>query len=175
MGIGEAVAANNLVTPFARRHGQYEVSTVVDLDGSLGGKRNSMVEVMLNRGGTAVERWMANDGAELFGESERRAIRYVQALWVRAEGQLRAVDYAAVAVSGDETDGMSQHAALNDLSESKEKVPARYWTVFENVCRFDEPAGTAGSRLATNSRSALDAAKTTVAYTAGLIAIWRRL
>jgi hypothetical protein len=39
------------VNPFAAQHGDYEKATVVDLDGSLGGKRMSMVKVTLNRGG----------------------------------------------------------------------------------------------------------------------------
>src|SRR5688500_10756997 len=65
-----------LVNAFAARHGDYHPGTVVDLSGDLGGRRMSMVKVMLNRGGTAVERWIHNDRAGLFGEGEQRAIRY---------------------------------------------------------------------------------------------------
>ncbi|WP_165799483.1 hypothetical protein [Sphingomonas oleivorans] len=162
-----------LVNPFMAQHGRYEESTVVDLDGSLGGKRMSMVKVLLNRGGTAVERWISSDHNGMFGEPQQRAIRYTQNLWIRAEGGLRAIDLTADIV--DAPLGWSQQEALVDLKDLMARVPRPYWEVYENVCRFDEPAGTAGSKLANNDRSALAAAKTCVAFTASLIAQWRRL
>lgn len=147
---------------------------VVDLSGELGGKRNAIYQVLINRGGTAVERWIANDRNELFAEGQQRAIRYTQGLWARADGQLRATDHTRDIVD-EHIDGMSQQEALDELSRLKVRVPRRFWDVYENVCRFDEEAGVAGSRIASNSRSAVDAAKTTVAFTASLIAQWRRL
>lgn len=162
-----------LVNEFAAQHGNYQEGTVVDLSGELGGKRMSMVKVMLNRGGTAVDRWINNDRAGLFGESEQRAIRYCQNLWTRAEGNLKAVDHSADVV--DAPLGWAQQEALVELKQLEARVPRQYWDCYENVCRFDEEAGSAGSRLANNSRSAIDAAKTTVAFTASLVAMWRRL
>lgn len=162
-----------LVNEFAAQHGRYEPGTVVDLDGALGGKRMSIVRVMLNRGGTAVERWIANDRNQLFGEGEQRAIRYCQNLWTRSEGNLAAIDPTADRV--DAPLGWAQQEAIVELKRLAERVPTPYWRCYENVCRFDEEAGAAGSRLANNSRSAIDAAKTTVAFTASLIAMWRRL
>jgi len=162
-----------LVNSFAASKGDYVEGTVVDLSGELGGKRMSMSRVMLNRGGTAVDRWIANDKNELFGESEQRAIRYTQNLWVRAEGNLKAIDHSADVV--DAPLGWSQQEALVELGKLTERIPRPYWECFENVCRFDQEAGVAGSRIASNSRSSIDAAKTTVAYTASLIAMWRRL
>jgi hypothetical protein len=159
------------VNDFAAAHGHYDTATVVDLDGSLGGKRMSMVKVMLNRGGTAVDRWIANDRAGLFPEPQQQAIRYCRNLWHRADGGLSAVDPTADRV--DAPLGWSQHEALAELARFKERTPRVYWEVFENVCRFDEEAGVAGSRLSSNSRSAVDAAKTTVAFAASLIAMWR--
>jgi len=167
------IARTELVNPFAASHGAYDDAIVVDLDGSLGGKRMSMVKVVLNRGGTAVDRWIANDQASIFGESEQRAIRYCQNLWVRADGGVRAVDPTADVV--DNVLGWSQQEALVELRRIEARVPQPYWMVYQNVCRFDEEAGRAGSRLASNTRSAIDAAKTTVAFTASLIAMWRRL
>ena len=164
---------SELVNEWAAAHGKYEDGTVVDLDGALGGKRMSMVKVLLNRGGTAVDRWIANDHASIFGESEQRAIRYCQNLWVRADGGVRAIDPTADIVAAPL--GWSQQEAFTELCKIEKRLPRPYWIVYQNVCRFDEEAGVAGSRLATNSRSAIDAAKTTVAYTASLIAMWRRL
>jgi hypothetical protein len=147
---------------------------VVDLSGELGGKRMSIVNVLVNRGGTAVERWIANDKTGLFEEGQQRAIRYTQGLWLRADGRLKAIDTTRDVVD-DHIDGMSQQEALDELTRLKGRIPRPFWDCYENVCRFDEEAGTAGSRLANNSRSAIDAARTTVAFTASLIAQWRRL
>lgn len=161
-----------LVNEFAARHGHYQEATVVDLSGELGGKRMAMAKVMINRGGTAVERWIAQDRAGLFDEPQQCAIRWSQNLWLRAEGGLRAIDPTADRI--DAPLGWSQQEALTQLAELKDRIPRKYWEVFENVCRFDEEAGTAGSKIASNSRSAVDAAKTTVAFTASLIAMWHR-
>lgn len=166
--IGEAVG----IPPEQR--GGLVLAKVVDMSGEISGRRNSITTVLFNRGGTAVERWIASDRIGLFAEGQQRAIRYAQGLWVRADGRLRAVDPTRDVVD-EMIDGMSQQEALSELSELKDRVPRQYWDCFENVCRFDEEAGVAGSKLATNSRSAIDAAKTTVAFTASLIAQWRRL
>lgn len=150
---------------------------VVDLSGELG-ERMTMIPVLLNRGGTAIERWLSSDAKRpsaqrLFGEHEERAIRYCQGLWTRAEGLLAAIDPTRDRVWAPL--GWSQQEAMTELSLLQDRVPAPFWRCYENVVRFDEEAGAAGSSLATNSRSAVDAAKTTVAYTASLIAMWRRL
>ncbi len=158
-----------LVNDFSAQHGAYVEGTVVDLDGSLGGKRMSIVKVMLNRGGTAVDRWIANDRTDMFAEPQQMAIRYCRNLWHKADGGLSAIDPSADKV--DSPLGWAQSEALAELDSIKRGIPRAYWSVFENVCRFDEEAGVAGSRLATNSRSAVDAAKTTVAFTASLIAM----
>lgn len=134
-----------------------------------GGKVVSM-RTLLNRGGTAVARWhRAGD----LTDTQLRAIEHVQGLWERA-GTVCGLVFDPLKVPGGVGgEGMSQHLALSDLHDLKCKVPARYWSVFENVCRFDEPAGTAGSSLATNSRSALTSARVCVAFVADLIAMWR--
>lgn len=171
--VAEVIPKDQLVNPFAAQHGKYDEGTVVDLSGELGGKRMSMVKVMLNRGGTAVERWISNDSNGMFGESEQRAIRYCQNLWTRAEGNLKAIDPSADRV--DAPLGWAQQEALVELRRIEARVPKPYWSCYENVCRFDQEAGVAGSSISSNSRSAVDAAKTTVAFTASLIAMWRRL
>lgn len=170
--------AGSLVNPFAAQHGDYQRGTVVDLSGELGGKRMSMIPVLLNRGGTAIDRWLAGDdrkptASRLFGEGERRAIRYCQNLWTRSEGSLAAIDPSLDRV--DQPLGWAQQEAIVELKRLAERIPRPFWDCYENVVRFDEEAGHAGSRLATNSRSAIDAAKTAVAFTASLIAMWRRL
>lgn len=168
-----AMAVNIGVPEVQLARGDHEIGTVVDLDGSLGGKRMSMVKVLINRGGTAIDRWIAHDKVGLFEEPQQRAIRYCQNLWIRAAGNLGAIDPGADRI--DAPLGWSQQEAFAELAWLERRIPRTYWDVFENVCRWDEEAGVAGSKLASNSRSAIDAAKTTVAFSASLVAMWRRL
>ncbi|MFV0922750.1 hypothetical protein ACR720_04585 [Sphingomonas parapaucimobilis] len=153
--------------------GNLGLAKIVDLSGELG-ERQKTYTVLVNRGGTAIDRWINGDKAGLFGEPQQLAIRHTQRLWVRADGHLRALDPARDVVD-EHVDGMSQQEALDELQRYKDRMPRPYWDVYENVCRFDEEAGVAGARIATNARSAVDAAKTTVAFAASLIAMWRGL
>lgn len=122
---------------------------IVDLSGELG-VRMKTYDVLVNRGGTAVERWLSRDPAGLFGEPQQRAIRYTHKLRARADNQLRAVDHSRDVVD-NMVEGMSQQEALDELHQLKGRLPRHYWDVYENVCRFDEEAGVAGSRLATTA------------------------
>jgi hypothetical protein len=159
-----------LVPAEALKHGAYLVQTVPGPSIVVGGKEKiTTMKVVLNRGGTAVDRWIAGDRAGLFEEPQQAAIAYVRNLWTRASATGRAIDLTVDRV--DAPLGWSQNEALDELMRLKDGVPRAYWEVFENVCRFDEEAGVAGSRLATNSRSAVDAAKITVAFTASLVAM----
>ncbi|WP_198354410.1 hypothetical protein [Sphingomonas sp. MA1305] len=126
------------------------MAKIVDLSAELGEKMK-VVNVLVNRGGTAVEQWFGRDPAGLFDEPQQRAIRHTQALWSRADCQLRAVDHSRDVVD-NQVEGMSQQEALDELKWLKDRMPRPYWDVFESVCRFDEEAGVAGSRLASNSR-----------------------
>ena len=164
-----ATAREPLVNCCAAQLGRYAEAKVGDLDGSRGGMRMAIHKVMLNRGGTAVDRWIANDRTGQFAEPQQAAIRYCRNLWHRADGGLSAVDPSADKV--DAPLGWSQHEALAELDQLKRGMPRLYWEVYENVCRFDEEAGVAGSKLATNARSAIDAARVTVAFVASLVAI----
>lgn len=164
----------DIVNPHAQAHGSYERVTIVDLGGEHGEGRNRSFQAVLNRGGTAVDRWIANDTYCLFEEPQQQAIRYCRSLWSRASG-ITAVDPSAEPIDTSRPDGWSQQEALNELQDLKDRTPARYWSVFENVCRWDEEAGVAGSSIAGNKRSAVDAARTTVAFVASLIAMWRGL
>ena len=127
---------------------------------------------LINRGGTAVDRWY-RDGQ--LTDLQVKAIEHVQALWQRA-ATVRGLVFDPLKIPGaGGGDGLSQQEALDDLARYGRDVPSRYWSVFEAVCRWDEPAGTAGSKLATNSRAALASARLCVAFVADLVAMWRGL
>lgn len=136
------------------------------------GGRVKTETTLLNRGGTAVDRWH-RDGQ--LTDIQVRAIEHVQALWQRA-ATVRGLVFDPLKIPGGTGgDGLSQQEALDDLSRYGRDVPAKYWSVFEAVCRWDEPAGTAGSKLATNRPAALASARLCVAFVADLIAMWRGL
>lgn len=125
---------------------------------------------LLNRGGTAVDRWHRD---KQLTDTQVRAIEHVQSLWQRA-ATVRGLVFDPLKVPGSTGgDGLSQQEALDDLARYRRDVPARYWDVFEAVCRWDEPAGRAGSKLATNRPAALTSARVCVAFVADLIAMWR--
>lgn len=124
-----------------------------------------------NRGGTPIARWKADN---LLSETQCLAIDYSIRLWERA-GRFSNLTQDLMRVTGQPpSSGWSQQEALDELADFKDRIPRKHWEVYENVCRFDMPAGTAGSMLANNSRSAIDAARVCVCFVAELIAMWKR-
>lgn len=137
------------VTPEAARHGDYhEAWTEVD------GLRR---RVLLNRGGSTIQRWMNTQPDDVLGDSERAAIRYCQRLWSR-------LDYRGPKVVHVDNGGAgeAEHEALAELSALKIKLPLRHWSTFENICRFEQTADNRHTKV-------------TVGFVAGMIALWRGL
>jgi len=126
---------------------------------------------LINRGGTPVARWKA---AKLLSDSQVAAIDHCETLWSRLGGKALVMDLARIPGVG-QGNGWAEQEALDDLKRIKGYVPGKYWCVFENVCRFDQPAGTAGSDLANNTRSAIDAARIVVMFVADIVAMKERL
>jgi hypothetical protein len=126
---------------------------------------------LINRGGTPVARWKA---AKLLSDSQVAAIDHCETLWAQLGGKALVMDLERIPGAG-QGNGWAEQEALDHLKFIKDYVPSKYWRVFENVCRFDQPAGTAGSELANNSRSAIDAARIVVAFVADIIAMKERL
>lgn len=123
-----------------------------------------------NRGGTPIARWR---GEKLLSDTQNLAIDYCIRLWERAGRQALTMDPMKV-VGIPPSSGWSQQEALDELAHFKKAVPTTYWSVYENVCRFDEPAGTAGSKLASDNSSARVSARIIVCFVADLIAMWKR-
>lgn len=137
------------ITPEARQHGDYhEAWTEVD------GLRR---RVLLNRGGSTIQRWLNSEPDDILGDSERAAIRYCQRLWARLDYRGPKVVHVDCGGAGE-----AEHEALAELSALKVRLPMRHWGVFENVCRFEHPANTRHAKL-------------TIGFVAGMIALWRGL
>jgi hypothetical protein len=147
----------SILTPEAEKHGDYIDKFVHHAE------TGTKTRVKMNKGGSSIERWLSGP---TFENSEQKAIRHCQGLWAIIDGHSRAMEF----IDGGE--GRREHEALTELSGYKKKVPAKYWSVFENVARHHIDAARAGLGLANNGRSARDAARTCTAFCAGMVAIW---
>jgi len=168
------VPKDPIVNEFAARQGDYREATVVDLTGELGGRRNSMVKVMLNRGGNAVDRWINDRNNRLFDEPQIEAIEHCRRLWARIDSKQSVMLGDGIRGAGV---GQAEHDALCQLDDYKRRLGGAlrpFWEVFENVVRFDMAAGQAGLALSSAGRPAEVAARTTVAFVAGMISQWMR-
>lgn len=158
----EAVANDqailSVITPEQRAKGTYE------------GERR-----IVNRGGTPIMRWMT---AGKISETQGLAIQTCYRLWALVGTEQRTTASYGERIAGDTSTNPERAAMLiearEDLYRIQGYVPAPYWDVFQNVCRFDEPAGVAGSRLGSN-RGAEDRAHTIVCFVADIIAMKERL
>lgn len=126
---------------------------------------------LINRGGTPVARWKA---AKLLSDSQVAAIDHCEALWALLGGKSLIMDLARIPGAG-QGNGWAEQEALDDLKRIKGYVPAKYWSVFENVCRFDETAGFAGSSLTECRNDQVSAARVTIQFVADIIAMKERL
>lgn len=150
-------AARPTLDPHTARHGDYERQGVV----------------YVNRGGTPIARWIQ---AKLLSVSQLAAIEHCWRLWgkVGTSGSL-VMDMERSRGGASHGDGMAQQEALDDLARIKGYIPAKYWSVFEAVCRDGEPAGFAGSRLASVRSDQVTAARVCVQFVADVIALRERL
>lgn len=152
-----------LVNEFAEQHGQYEQL----------GRYGDARHVRVNRGGTAIERWL-NATPAVFTEPESTAIRYCQALWHRLDRKDSGP--SEIRIAGRYLwIGQSEHEALAELAhiqgEGRNRIPQGMWSMFEDVCRFHVGAAEAGSLYSSNARSAVDTARIYTKTTASIVAV----
>lgn len=75
-------------------------------------------------------------------------------------------------IKGGTGDGLTAHVAKQDIEYYQSLLNAPpYWAVFENVVRWNQPAGIAGSDLASNPASRIASAKTVVGMVASVLAM----
>jgi hypothetical protein len=125
---------------------------------------------------TLVDRWFAEGGVG-FEEPQKRAVEHVRRLWnsIGSQGRLVANLSVIGAGGGGPRQRFWEHAeAVAQLAEFERQIPSAYWQVFENVVRFDMPAGRAGSHLDRHAPARIAAARAVVGFVASTIAEWRR-
>ena len=138
-----------------------------------GGNRAAVVHI--NRGGTPVMRWI-EDGR--MSPSQERAIMHCLYLWRLCGLEQRTTANYGERIPGyadSEARSSNEIEAREDLHRIRDYFPGHYWSIFENVVRFDEPAGIAGSKLGFGTRSASDRAHQVVCFVADVIAWKERL
>jgi hypothetical protein len=160
---GEAIG----VPAIQLARGTYEEVDVPLRDGS----RVVTLKTLVNRGGTPVARWKA---ANLLSVTQVAAIDHCEALWARLGGKSLVMDFDRIP-GGGQGNGWSEQEALDDLKRIKDYVPAKYWSIFENVVRFDEPAGYAGSSLTDCKNDQVASARVVVQFVADIIAMKERV
>ena len=138
------------------------------------GKR---VMAFVNRGGTPLARWKA---AGALTDGQVAAINHCLHLWELAGIHQRTTANYGECIAGGSNEHMTAvHLdAKNDLWRVIDYFPGplvTYWQVFQNVCRFDMPAGVAGSELSQSNRTAEARAHQVVCFVADIIATNERL
>lgn len=116
-----------------------------------------------------VDRWKR---AGRLSITQLAAIGYCERLW-----RLAGLEQRVTANYGERIRGHAESRAVNeieareDLHRVQGYVPPQWWSVFENVVRWREAAGVAGSSLGFGERGAIDRAHTVVCIVADLIAM----
>ncbi len=122
-----------------------------------------------------VERW---ERAGRLTDTQMTAIALVRSLWaLTGLKQKTTANYGEVILGGFDNEWAAVRTiqAAKDLARIEEYVPAHWWECFENVCRFDEPAGVAGASLGYGDRNAEIRAHMIVVCVADLIVREERL
>ena len=153
---------DQLVTKEAQAHGDYVKVTLAkteDDDGP-GGEKGARVVVM-NRGGSTIDRWEASGALDDTQMSAIKKYRHAHHLafgtpsigqdWgrlgmVQIRGTLTISDFIADAIEAKDT-------LLNLDKEVFGRMPRSYFDVWQNVVLHDEPAGIAGGRLGFKGRN----------------------
>jgi hypothetical protein len=153
-------AALDIITPEQRAKGTYTEGTRI-----------------INRGGTPVMRWL---NAGTLTETQKIAIDICAKLWsIVGIKQSTTANYGErIAGTGNEELRTAVYLeAKEDLARIRDYFRGmdEYWSIWEMVCRFDEPAGLAGSSLGLGDRSAEVRANQIVRFMADFIATKERL
>ncbi|TCD04265.1 hypothetical protein EYB45_08430 [Erythrobacteraceae bacterium CFH 75059] len=148
-------------TPEQLARGGYVEETIINAE------TNTRAIVMRNRESTILQRWI---NAGEFDEPSLRVIADCLRLWEMIPSPQVTSRYAERLSVSRSHDGLRAHQARADLAHMASMVPAQYWRVYEDVVRFNAPAGLAAAGIDT-SRSASNSARLVVRFVASVIAM----
>lgn len=162
MSIATAKPRIETENAFAARHGDYAPAFVLHAE------TGTKTRAHINRESTILEKWM-REGPPFFPPGACLVIRDCQYLWHRMGSPRLAALYGEW-LPRSTGDGLTQHEASSEIEHLLAGIPRVHRDVFENVVRHLEPAGVAGSRLATNAPGQIAAAKHIVGLVACIVA-----
>ena len=143
-------------TPEQLAQGGYERKFVTHFDPDTGISTKTMTHISSH---SPVERWIK---AGRLSDSQIAAIALVRALWAKCGlKQKLTASYGERMPIGTDNEWLSMHEiqARIDLTRIEGYInPPWAFEVFENVCRFDETAGSAGASLGFNGSKGAQAA-----------------
>jgi hypothetical protein len=153
----------DIVSIHAAQHGKYE-DEFIHHD-----ETGTKTRTKRNKICSTLEKWIAEGG---FG-FDADAVSFIRGCQTKWEiiGNPRVTANYGERIHGASGDGMSQHMAKSDIARYKATLNApQYWQIFENVVRFNQPAGIAGSDMASNPATRIASAKAVVGMVATSLA-----
>lgn len=115
-----------------------------------------------------VDKWI-RDGGIGFEEGACRVIADCRYFWAKI-GEPRVTSNYGEKTSPSTGSNITSAEARDEIRHMSKGIPPAYWAVFENVVRFEEPAGVVGSRFYKTSGQAIASAKVITGFVASLIA-----
>lgn len=138
--------------------------------------------VDINHGGSPLQRWKAN---KLITPTQELAIEHCLMLWELAgiKEPATTASYGERIPGNGKPDPEWLTARILDARDDLARIEGyfrdgarKYWQVFENCIRYDEPAGRAGSRImGWSDRQATNSALVTVQFVADIVCMNERL
>jgi hypothetical protein len=133
------------------------------------------VTAYVNRGGTPLARWKPH-----LTDTQWAAIQHCIRLWDITDSSPRLTASYGERIGGSSAEGNANRVidAREDLWRIIDYFPGplrTYWQVFENIARFDMPAGVAGSALSESNRTNEARANQVLRFVADYIAMRERL
>jgi len=127
-----------------------------------------------NRYVTTVERWRTDKHLD---ERQMRAVELCDSLWQRAYGEAKVVANLMGLPGGGSGEGFGwvQEDARRELYWFQARIPGKYWSVWENVCRFDHSGGQAGKAFDGDDKRKARSSLLIVQFVADLICSWKHL
>lgn len=161
--------AREMPTPEQLAKGTYQDRFVTNVDDQTRAKAHVNAH-------SPVERWIR---AGRLSDTQQAAIVLVRALWGKIELRQRLTStYGHRIPTGSDNEWLanSEIQARKDLARIEGYFLPWQWEVWENVVRFDEPAGTAGSALGfSGTKAQQSAVLMLVKMVADMIAVKERL
>ena len=134
---------------------------------------NTKAMVHRDRESTILQKWI-RDGEQGFDEPACRFIADCQSLWRKTGNRSITARYGEHTAPSTGDAGHTQQDALDDLRYWRSLLGGAnmdaFWSVFENVVRWNEPAGVAGSSMANNPAQAIQSAKLITGMVASVLA-----